>query len=68
MENGRCDELQENEVVLVEQEIGEGRLGIELSTARPNGGTMADGGDVRKKGAGSELSSGRRQKRWLTRY
>jgi hypothetical protein len=38
MENGRCDELQEGEVVLVEQEVGEGRLGIELPTARPNGG------------------------------
>jgi hypothetical protein len=38
MENGRCDEVQEGEVVLVEQEVGEGRLGIELSTARPNGG------------------------------
>jgi hypothetical protein len=68
MENGRCDELQEGEVVLVEQEIGEERLGIELSTARPNGGAMADGGDAREKGAGAKLSSGRRQKRWLTRY
>jgi hypothetical protein len=59
MENGRCDELQEGEVVLVEQEVGEGRLGTELSTARPNGGAMADGGDARVKGAGAELSSGR---------
>jgi hypothetical protein len=59
MENGRCDELQEGEVVLVEQEVGEGRLGIELSTARPNGGGMADGCDASEKGAGAELSSGR---------
>jgi hypothetical protein len=46
-------------VVLVEQEVGEGRLGTELSTARPNCGAMADGGDAREKGAGAELSSGR---------
>jgi hypothetical protein len=59
MENGRCDELQEGEMVLVEQEVGEGRLGIELSMARPNGGAMADGGNAREKGAGAELSSGR---------
>jgi hypothetical protein len=68
MENGWCDELQEGEVVLVEQEIREERLGIELSMARPNGGAMADGGDAREKGGGAKLSSGRRQKRWLTRY
>jgi hypothetical protein len=59
MENGRHYELQEGDVVLVEQEVGEGRLGIELPTARPNGAAMADGGDVREKGAGAELSSGR---------
>jgi hypothetical protein len=35
---GRCCEFQEGDVVLVEQEIGKGRLGIELSTARPNSG------------------------------
>jgi hypothetical protein len=46
-------------VVLVEQEVREGRLGIELPTARPNSGAMADGGDAREKGAGVELSSGR---------
>jgi hypothetical protein len=38
LENDRHDELQEDKVVLVEQEIGKGRLGIELSTARPNSG------------------------------
>jgi hypothetical protein len=59
MENGRHYELQEGEVVLVEQEVGEGRLGIELSTVRPNSGAMADGSDAREKGAGAELSSGR---------
>jgi hypothetical protein len=59
MENGRHYELQEGDVVLVEQGVGEGRLGIELPTARPNGGAMADGGDAREKGAGAELSSGR---------
>jgi hypothetical protein len=59
MENGRHYELQEGDVVLVEQEVGEGRLGIELPTARPNGSAMADGGDAREKGAGAELSSGR---------
>jgi hypothetical protein len=59
MENGRHYELQEGDVVLVEQEVGEGRLGIELPTARPNGGAMADGGDAWEKGAGAELSSGR---------
>jgi hypothetical protein len=37
LEKGRCCELQEGDVGLVEQEIGKGRLGIELSTARPNG-------------------------------
>jgi hypothetical protein len=35
LEKGRCCELQEGDVALVEQEIGKGRLGIELSTARP---------------------------------
>jgi hypothetical protein len=38
LKNGRHCELQEGDVVLVEQEIGEGRLGIELPTARPNDG------------------------------
>jgi hypothetical protein len=59
IENGRHYELQEGDVVLVEQEVGEGRLRIELPTARPNGGAMADGGDAWDKGAGAELSSGR---------
>jgi hypothetical protein len=59
MENGQHYELQEGDVVLVEQEVGEGRLGIELPTARPNGGAMTDGGDAWEKGAGAELSSGR---------
>jgi hypothetical protein len=59
MENGRHYELQEGDVVLVEQEVGERRLGIELPTARPNSGAMAEGGDAREKGAGTELSSGR---------
>jgi hypothetical protein len=67
MENGQCDELQESEVVLMEQEVGEGRLGIELSTARPNGGAMADGGDARKKTTGGDVSSGKRRKGLLTR-
>jgi hypothetical protein len=57
MENGRCDELQESQVVLMEQEVGEGRLGIELSTVRPNGGAMADGGGAREEEAGVELSA-----------
>jgi hypothetical protein len=59
MENGRHYELHEGDVVLVEQELGEGRLGIELPTARPKGGAMGDGGDAREKGAGVELSSER---------
>jgi hypothetical protein len=38
MENGRCDELQEGEVVLVEVWIEGGGLWRRLPTARPNGG------------------------------
>jgi hypothetical protein len=59
MENGRCDELQEGEVVLMEVGVERGKLWRRLPTARSNGGAMADGGEEREKGVGAELSLGR---------
>jgi hypothetical protein len=59
LENGRHDELQKDEVVLVEVRVERGRLWRRLPTARPNGGAMADGGEAREKEAGVELGSGR---------
>jgi hypothetical protein len=59
LENGRHDELQEDEVVLVEVRVEHGRLWRRLPTARPYGGAMVDGGEAREKEVGVELGSGR---------